>query len=330
MRRFVSLLIGLASLAARSAMAQGPVSDLDGLPAVPKPIPVVATAGGQEFEDAEVIGRSGDVLHIRHSTGVVRLSINSFDNANLDLLFPGYLARVNDRKANAEAKEQRRIARVKEESQLVEKKLRDAIDEALHPADPEALKKEPLVAVLVFGREVYETEDTPQLRTRIVNRSSKPVYLITAHSDSTDPHCALSFRDSAGHVGWLLKGGGCGLGDMRKLRVDAFVLVRPSEAFAPMEKFQSIDLRPIFQTRFDSNGPIQQSGKFAAQFSYSTTNRRIRDYEWRIADGVDPVVDPQIQRLFDQVPAVKLQSKPVEITLPPVDRLKKLPLNGTF
>jgi hypothetical protein len=316
--RFTTIAVAAVSLASRLTLAQGFFPVPDDLPAAPSAIPTVATAKGQKFENAEVLSRKGDVLQIRHGAGMARLSVSSFDDANLDLLFPGYLARKNEVAAKARAKELRRAQRATEETQLVEAKLRAAVDEALHATDPDAAQKESLVALLVFGREKYEAGDEPQFAARIVNRSSKPVYLVTA-SAKNYPACSISFRDPAGNVGLPQYGSPrCGLDGAGSTGESSFVLVEPRQAFAPSDlQFRHMDPR-IYAFDFDPSKPLAKSGTYFAQFRYSTTIPKDRDDPILGKVSFRPRVDPKAQHLFNQVPAVRMESKAVEITLPPI------------
>jgi hypothetical protein len=272
-------------------------------------IPELNTTGGDRYSKVTITNRSSDRITFQHAAGVATRVLTDFDDVNKDRLFPGFLAAKTAAETAQRRAEEEQRRKLEEDQRSIEAKLREEISEALRVPDGKREATEPFACILVSGRDTYELGDYPQFAVRILNRSSREVYLVGSLDGSTSgrrfPTCRFEVTDAAGKpVNW--PGPFCG--NMGLLRAEDFALVPGREAFNPFGKgfFPSYPF-PVSR---------QEPGTFAVRFFYSTSSRRVSDY-FGAYSGREFPVKPEIQQRFDQIPHVELRSKELKITFRP-------------
>lgn len=146
----------------------------------------------------------------------------------------------------------------------------------------------------------------PSLTVRIRNKTGGEVHLVGSLDGSTCgwrfPKCRLEILDPAGRS-VALPLGRCG--NMNALRTDDFVRVRAGDSFYP---FGLGFFRPSEFSRF----PVTTPGEYTVRFHY-TTSDRLQDYFGDERRRVGTQVSPEIQRLFEKVPKLELQSNSLKL-----------------
>jgi hypothetical protein len=262
-------------------------------------IPEVITRG-EKFSNVIVKRVSETSITLEHTDGVKTCNLGEFDQVNLDRLFPGYLEKKRAREAARFAAEERQKQRTLEDVQLLESNLQAAVSDALRSAPNDA---EPLACVLVAGRGTYLIGEYPQIAVRIVNRSSKEVFLIGSLDGSGDqrrfPHCHY---EVIGPRGESIPPAGGWCGNMNHLRTADFVPVPANDTFNPFGKgfFSAYPFHRIV---------ITEPGTYRVRFVYSTSSKDLRHYAG--FPGWSPVDD--ILPLFNRVSHVTLAGKELKL-----------------
>ena len=122
------------------------------------------------------------------------------------------------------------------------------------------------------------------------------------------PHCILSLLDSTGKPLPSKPIEVCA--NMNPLKTADFVKVPASSSFNPYDKgfFGSYQMERIKEL---------PPGTYILRFYYKTSTKSVRDYVGYNFLALTQVVSPEIQRLFESVPAVEIQSNDLKITVLP-------------
>ncbi len=253
-----------------------------------KPIPELVM-GNDRYLKVTSVKFAGERVTFEHDDGVTTLPVAEFDAKNLELLFPGYIAR---KAASDEAK--RQAQQVRENRWHTDRKLALANVEA---AVAEVLKTPatdsdpPCVCVIAAGHDTYEVSERPAIEVRIVNRSTKTVHLARSFgrlpqrdwSASPEPlgfqkgeKCDFEVADPTGHlcpINLYDSMNHC-LIQERDLfstlpRIPEIKIVVPGEAFVPLGPTER-KMYPFSETYslFQRSG--EQPGTYTVRFHYST------------------------------------------------------------
>lgn len=276
----------------------------------------ITTAAGERFSKVIITKHVGDRISFEHEAGLETRRLTEFDETNLDRLFPGLLAKKAAAIAAREREEHAREQVVAEqvwksplEQQSLEKRLQAAIAEALHPTDTKTFEDEPFVCIVVSGNDNYELGDVPQIAVRIINQSSKEVYLVRMMDGSDGrrfPQCHWSFTDPSGKP---VENIGSFCGTHGSLGPAHFVAVPPGGVFDPQ-------VHEFLLDQFSRE--LKQPGTYKVSFRYSTASRTIEDYfgsDFLAArlHGQPYQVGGAIQRLFERVEHIEVQSKTLKL-----------------
>ena len=273
-----------------------------GAEAIAKSIPHLISGDGTKYTNVTDVRRLGDKVTFVHDEGVATLAVTSFNDSNLDQLFPGHIARKQAAERAAKQAEEEQERWRKSERSLAEANLQKAIVEARESAKSGDILK----CVLVEGHQSYVLGQEPVLLARLVNTSPQSIYLLRHLVGSSSnriannfaygrfPACDLEFRDAKGLPVTL---GGLGCGTMNLLKAKDFTKVEPGEAFDP---FADSMLR----------SPITVPGNYTVRFFYSTQREEIEWYH-----GNRDMFD--LLWMFERMPKVAVWSADLSISFVP-------------
>ncbi|HEX8373512.1 MAG TPA: hypothetical protein VF585_12075 [Chthoniobacterales bacterium] len=161
--------------------------------------------------------------------------------------------------------------------------------------------------IIASDSTTYAVGEVPNVTFRITNKSKKEVVLVGSLDGSTDdrrfPKCRFEILDSAGKP-VALPVALCG--NMNTLRVPDFVVVPVGGTFDPLGE-------GFFRLHQFSQFPISAPGNYTLQFSYSTSDR-IMDYFGDERMSGQTTAAPEIQRLFERVPNLHIESNKLKLT----------------
>jgi hypothetical protein len=174
----------------------------------------------------------------------------------------------------------------------------------------------PFKCVLSAEKTTLAQGEIPILKVSISNDSGKDVHLVGS-LDGSDlrrrfPHCILSLLDPMGKP--LPRKGPIGVcGNMNRLRSADFVKIPAGSAFDLYGDgfFGSFEILRIKEL---------PPGTYILRFYYKTSTKAVQDYfgDERLTLSTEPlVVSPEIQKLFESVPDVDIQSNDLKITVIP-------------